>query len=162
MNKRLLVWLMILIGVIIVVLLFTRSKPSDQPITQEPGMPKIVVLDQNVMSDVESFQTLILDDQQAYQDFVKMHQLIIDPPVDLRERTVIAVFMGMRPTGGYSVEITDTEEKDGQLLVYVSLKSPGENCINIQAFTYPYQIVSIKKTNLPIEIVTESIVVDCP
>ncbi|HOI25065.1 MAG TPA: protease complex subunit PrcB family protein [Caldisericia bacterium] len=162
MNKRLLLWLMLLIGVLIVILMFTRSNPDKTKPPTDQNLSKVTVLSEGSMSEVDSYQTLILDDQDSYQEFLTNNKLVIPNPIDLREHTVIAIFMGYRPTAGYSVEVVDIKEENQKMLVTANLKQPGKNCINLQVTTNPYQIVSIKKTNLPIEIVTNVIEYDCP
>jgi hypothetical protein len=163
MNKRLLFWLMILIGVLIAIILFTSGcRQVKKPIDNKPQVPSITVLDEGAVSAVESYQTVVIDDQETYQNFLSTNQLMINSPVDLRETTVIALFMGFRPSGGYSINVTKIEEKNDMLYVHVVQRIPGENCINIQMITYPYQVVSIPKTNLPIEIISENDIYDCP
>jgi hypothetical protein len=162
MNKRLLLWLMLLIGVLIIIIMFTRGNPNQKAPVSDPTVSKITVLSEGSMSEVDSFQTLIIDDQATYQEFVSSNKLVIPNPIDLRDRTVIAIFMGYRPTSGYSVEITDVKEEDQKMFITVNLKQPGKNCINLQVITNPYQIVSIKKTKLPIEIITNVVEYDCP
>jgi hypothetical protein len=162
MNKRLLLWLMLLIGVLIIIIMFTRGNPNQKAPVSDPNISKISILSEGSMSEVDSYQTLIIDDQESYQEFISNNKLVIPNPVDLRERTVVAIFMGYRPTSGYSIEIADITEEDQKMLIKVNLKQPGKNCINLQVITNPYQIVSIKKTNLPIEIVTNLVEYDCP
>ena len=162
MNKRLLLWLMLLIGVLIIIIMFTRGNPNQKAPVSDPTISKISILSEGSMSEVDSYQTLIIDDQDSYQEFISNNKLVIPNPVDLRERTVVAIFMGYRPTSGYSIEIADVTEQDQKMFIKVNLKQPGKNCINLQVITNPYQIVSIKKTNLPIEIVTNLVEYDCP
>jgi hypothetical protein len=162
MNKRLLLWLMLLIGILIVILMFTRGNSDQKTPVTDPPISKITVLSEGSMSEVDTYQTLILDDQNTYQEFITNNNLVIPNPIDLREHTVIAIFMGYRPTAGYSVEVIDIKEENQKMIITANLKQPGKNCINLQVTTNPYQIVSIKKTNLPIEIITNVVEYDCP
>lgn len=162
MNKRLLLWLMLLIGILIVILMFTRGSPEKKSPVVDPTISNITVLSEGSMSEVDSYQTLILDEQSTYQEFITSNNFVVPNPIDLREHTVIAVFMGYRPTSGYSVEVVDLKEENQKMIITANLKQPGKNCINLQVTTNPYQIVSIKKTNLPIEIITNVVEYDCP
>lgn len=65
------------------------------------------------------------------------------PDVDFSTTMVAAVFLGSRPTGGFSVEIVRTRV-DGQSLVveYVE-KRPAPDAITAQVLSSPYHIVAV-------------------
>ncbi len=67
----------------------------------------------------------------------------------------LLVTYGEQPTGGYRVEITDVVEEDDQLTVYVEYTEPGEDNIVTQAITYPYDLVKVEPTDLPVTFVAE-------
>jgi len=76
------------------------------------------------------------------------------PKIDFSKNTVIAVFMGMRKSGGYSVKITSIEEKD-KLVVVVKESDPPPDAMVTMALTSPYHVVVIPKTRKAIEFVNE-------
>lgn len=65
------------------------------------------------------------------------------PDIDFSTTMVAAVFLGSRPTGGFSVEIVRTRV-DGQSLVveYVE-KRPAPDAITAQVLSSPYHIVAV-------------------
>ena len=65
------------------------------------------------------------------------------PSLDFTRESAIAVFMGERPTGGYSIHVDSVMRSDGELLVEVVLQAPGPECMTTQAFTQPYEMVSV-------------------
>lgn len=67
------------------------------------------------------------------------------PPVDFAKVTVVAVFLGQRPTAGYGVEITGAR-KDGSALVvqWTETKPPADRMI-AQVISSPVHIASIAK-----------------
>ena len=65
------------------------------------------------------------------------------PALDFTQETAIAVFMGERPTGGYAIRVESVAQGNGELLVKVVLQAPGPECITTQAFTQPYEMVSV-------------------
>ncbi len=67
------------------------------------------------------------------------------PSIDFSKNTVIAVFLGTRSTGGYTIEIKDIVETDDEVMVYVEETSPGPGENVIMAVTQPYHIVKTKK-----------------
>ncbi len=170
MNKRILLWLILLIGVLIVIILFTRGQPTEDTTIGQPDDPPSIeepveemrVLASGSNSTIDSKEVKVFNDYDEYINFIDSNFIVAETTVDFRERVVVAVFMGLRPTGGYQVDIREVEERDGKMYVYAYFRTPGEDCIVTQQITYPYEIVSIPHTNLPIEVVTEVEVYDCP
>jgi hypothetical protein len=67
------------------------------------------------------------------------------PAVDLTKRTVVAVFLGSRPTAGYTVEIVGTRQEGQTLIVEWREGRPKERMLLAQVLTSPAVIVSIPK-----------------
>ncbi len=66
-------------------------------------------------------------------------------------RLYLLVTYGEQMTGGYSVKITGVTEKEGLLVVEAKFAEPGEGDIVTQALTYPYDLVYMEETDLPVE-----------
>jgi hypothetical protein len=98
------------------------------------------------LSGVAEARQVIVRDRMAWEALWKAHAPAQAPPVvDFSTRDVAAVFLGTRPTGGYSVDIVGTR-LDGQTLVveYVE-RRPGSSDILAQVITTPFHIVSVAK-----------------
>jgi hypothetical protein len=65
----------------------------------------------------------------------------------------IAVFMGEKPTGGYSIEVTDVSDSEGRTGVLVKEIEPNKGDIVTQVLTQPYTIIKAKgiTTNISVE-----------
>lgn len=63
------------------------------------------------------------------------------PEVDLARSTVIGVFLGTRPTAGYTVEITRIEKRDTDLVVTYREGKPAPSDMVSQVLTAPFHIV---------------------
>ena len=72
------------------------------------------------------------------------------PAVDFAQESVIAVFMGNMPTGGFSVSVAHVETDGTQISVFVDNMSPGPKCNVIQVNTNPFVIVKVPKISLPV------------
>lgn len=68
------------------------------------------------------------------------------PDIPFNQETVIAVFLGARPTGGYSISIDTVEETSDSTVVSVTVTIPGPAAIVTQAFTSAYHFVKMPKT----------------
>lgn len=75
------------------------------------------------------------------------------PDLDLSSMMVAAVFLGSRPTSGYSVEIVRSRA-DGQSLVveYVE-RQPAPDAITAQMLTRPFHIVVMPAFSGPVSFV---------
>ena len=67
------------------------------------------------------------------------------PRADLGASTVVAVFLGSRPSAGYQVEIVGTRREGEALIVEWAERSPGRGDITAQVMTAPAQVVAIPK-----------------
>lgn len=77
------------------------------------------------------------------------------PKVDFAKEMVIAATMGRQHTGGFSIEITRVEEKDGKLQITIKRTSPKPGGITIQALTAPFCFVVVGKSGLKPEFIED-------
>ena len=84
------------------------------------------------------------------------HSAALDA-VEFSKHTVIAVFQGQFPTGGYSVTITNITESQSSLLVSIEEKTPGPDSVVTQSFTQPYHIVKFRKISKPVKFEAKSL-----
>lgn len=82
-------------------------------------------------------------------------------PVDIHRNTVIAAFMGERPTGGHNIQVVWAVETAERVNMRTHLTEPGRTCLVTMAFTSPYQIVTIPKTDKMINITEQKVVKHC-
>lgn len=76
------------------------------------------------------------------------------PVVDFDKQTVVGIFIGQRPSGGYGVTIKDIKKTKSGLQVSIVEHKPNPGDIVITMITYPYALVTIEKTVLPLEVIT--------
>ncbi|MFC1678961.1 protease complex subunit PrcB family protein [Elusimicrobiota bacterium] len=74
------------------------------------------------------------------------------PDVDFSEHFAVAVFLGLRNTGGYSVEFLPPVAGDGEVRIGYRVSSPSPSGFVIQAFTQPYAIQLYRKTPLKVTV----------
>lgn len=67
------------------------------------------------------------------------------PKVDFSARTVVAVFLGTRTSGGFSVEFVGTKESAGVLTVQWRERRPERGDVTAQVLTSPMLAVTIPK-----------------
>ena len=67
------------------------------------------------------------------------------PKVDFASCTVVAVFLGTRPSAGFAVEITGTHQEHGALIVQWRERRPDPGMVAAQVLTSPAHIATIPK-----------------
>jgi hypothetical protein len=67
------------------------------------------------------------------------------PAVDFTKEMVLAVFLGTRPTAGFSVEIVGAREEGGALIVSYRETRPPPGNVTAQVLTSPYHLVAVPK-----------------
>jgi hypothetical protein len=70
------------------------------------------------------------------------------PEVDFQRESVVALFMGTRPTGGYSIEVVDLTLRQSELLIDATLNEPPEGAITTQALTSPWVMVRVLSSGI--------------
>ncbi|MCS7167884.1 MAG: protease complex subunit PrcB family protein [Gemmatales bacterium] len=115
-------------------------------------------------SGVDKPAQVVIRDAKTWADWWdKVHSRVIPKPelpeVDFTKHMVVAVFMGMRSTGGYAIRITDVrwDKAKDKLQILVQEISPAPGAIVTQALTQPYHIVVIPRTEKTVEFILEKI-----
>ena len=67
------------------------------------------------------------------------------PAIDFSKEIVVAVFMGSRPTAGFSVEIVRVREEGATLVVSYKETRPAPDSVAAQILTSPFHIVAVPK-----------------
>jgi hypothetical protein len=103
--------------------------PEDQDLQED-------VLPEEISTWVEESLMLFLGQARVYND-----------------KLYLLVTYGEKPTGGYSVAITDITERDDRLEVTINFTDPAEDEMVTQALTYPYELVVIDDPGLPVDFI---------
>lgn len=99
------------------------------------------------MSNIDKPQNIIIQSQDKFKGlWEQMNKNDKLPEIDFEKYTVIAVFMGERSTGGYSIKITNIVENEKNIVVTINESDPDGD-IAADVMTSPFHIVKIMKTN---------------
>lgn len=72
------------------------------------------------------------------------------------QKTYVAIGLGQRSTGGYSVAVTGvTQGANGQIVIKVREQGPKPGAMTTQALTYPTIVIALPKTAKPINVIFE-------
>jgi hypothetical protein len=109
----------------------------------EAGMETIV---RDNMSNVEDAKQAVARNPAEWAALWRLHagdQAL--PKIDFTKRTVVAVFLGSRPSAGYAVEVSGTKPAGKTLIVEWSEHTPKPGTVSAQVITSPSHLVSIPK-----------------
>jgi uncharacterized lipoprotein YehR (DUF1307 family) len=70
--------------------------------------------------------------------------------ITVQHRTYIIIALGERNTTGYSIKVKSVIKQSDHLQVTYVEKKPGPNDVVAQVLTYPYIVVSVPESNLPV------------
>ncbi len=113
-----------------------------------------------IQCSIADAQTCAITDAKEWaQLWRRMHQgrepMPDLPSVDFSRQMVLAAFMGRKPTGGYTVQITRVVAENGTITVTVRETAPSPNTPVIQVLTHPFHIVVVPKVNGTVRFVKE-------
>ena len=107
-------------------------------------MPK--TLDKGDQSNVDSARQVTVRTAAEWNTLWQQHSPDrTQPVVDFSKEMVVGVFMGSRPSAGYTISILSTIQKDGKTLVRYQETMPAKGTMTAQIITSPYHLVAVPK-----------------
>lgn len=111
-------------------------------------------------------ENLVLTDAAAFESlWVQLHAHTEPAPpvpsVDFSEEVVIGVFLGLRSSGGYAVEIQQVGSSRGVVGVHVEERAPGSDCVTTSVMTSPYHLVKARVRPTEIRFIDTKRTVSC-
>ncbi len=128
-----------LIPVLILILSCANMKNSSKNSNEKTGLYTTLLI-----SDIygrENEMNLIINNQTELEDLYYSVNSQEVPKVDFSTNQVIALFLGTKNTGGFSISVNRVEEESGKLVVYKKVESPKG--MATMALTNPFVIVEI-------------------
>jgi len=119
--------------------------------TLNAGAVNVDQIDQGQYGDIVEGTQTVLRTEEAYASFwERLHadrsSVPERPSVDFGEEEVVAIVLGQRPSGGYSVAIDEVLANDAgsQILVRFTEAVPGDECGVTLALTSPYVLATVE------------------
>lgn len=120
--------------------------------TEEMQSENYVILNQSSYGGLKQYENRVIKSEdelkEVYNDINSKRSPALDIPViNFSKETVVAIFIGEKNTGGYSIQIESVTDLDNQIKVIFkeATAKPGENVS--MALTQPYCIIKIPYTN---------------
>jgi hypothetical protein len=107
---------------------------------------------QSAMSNIEEPRQAVVRTAAEWQSLWKQHAgNSAAPPVDFTQSMVVAVFLGTRPTAGFSVAITAVKTEGTRTVVEYLEREPSRDAFVGQVLTSPFHAVRLARTAGPVE-----------
>lgn len=112
----------------------------------QPSSPAPMTIAQGSTSGIEEPRQVIIRSQSDWASLWKQHgSPDLLPEVDFTKEIVAAVFLGTRPTGGFSTQISRSRLEGTTLVIEYSEQAPSADAIVTQALTSPFHIVRLPR-----------------
>ncbi len=126
----------------------SQTATVSETATERIAEASFVGITYGTQSEIKKRTNYLITSEEGLAKLWKLVQTNVpEPKVDFTTHSVIAVFAGQKPTGGYSITVKKIEDGEKRNVV-VTLTSPGADCIVTQIITEPYQIVTVPITSL--------------
>jgi len=117
-------------------------------------------VDQGVHSGIREARRLVIKNPADWEAFWREHTKdrlfpLPLPYVNFAEEMVIAYFLGEQKTSGYTVEIFELREMEGEMLVRIRVTTPPPGIPLLQVLTQPFHIIKLSKRDLPVRFEVE-------
>ena len=110
------------------------------------GVPPLRVLEKGDQSNVDDAQQVAARTTAEWDTLWRRHSPDRDQPrVNLAREMVLGVFLGSRPTAGFGVEILNTLDEQGVLVVRFRETRPPGDLLLAQVITSPYHLVAVPR-----------------
>ncbi|MEE8419749.1 MAG: protease complex subunit PrcB family protein [Dehalococcoidales bacterium] len=126
---------------------------SSQPIDSNPVRDlSFETIDKGSSSGIETGERLVIESAADWEDLWGEHTALRTPApalpgIDFSRQMVIAVFSGLKSTGGYSVEITEIRATNRELNIVYQVTEPGPDDMVTEAETQPFHIIKIGRVD---------------
>jgi hypothetical protein len=119
-------------------------------VVQAAALP-LVTVSKSDSSSVDEPQQVVVRNMDAWNVLWKSHtNAPTVPRVDFTKDMVVAVFLGTRPSAGFSVEILRARRDGGELVIEYAESRPAPGGVAAQLLTAPAHIVTVPRHNGPV------------
>lgn len=141
-------------------LFFTLLATAPLSSTQAQAPSGFNLLDSRAQSQIRTFRTQVVENSADWQKLWQEHlgqmgqtgQTGQAPAVDFSKERIAAIFLGVRPTAGYSVAVESVEVQAEQILVRYREAKPQPDQFVATVLTAPACLIKLPKTAITLPI----------
>ncbi len=100
-------------------------------------------------SGVETKQNVVITDDKAWDKLWDDTYKIMDPKPDMpnvnfANETVVGVYLGMKSSGGYGIEVSKIIDTGKEYQVYIKETAPAKGMMSTMALTQPFHLIKFE------------------
>jgi hypothetical protein len=115
------------------------------------GATPVTNVAQGLNSGIDDTRAVVVRSQAEWDALWKSHAGVQPAPsVDFARELVAAVFLGTRPTAGFTAEITGYRRDGSALIVEYVERGPAADGLVAQVLTSPFHIVKLPRFDGPV------------
>lgn len=100
-------------------------------------------------SGIDAKQNVVITDDKAWDRLWDETYKIMDPKpampnVNFASETVIGVYLGMKSSGGYGIEVSKIIDTGKEYQVYIKEISPQKGAMSTMALTQPFHLIKFE------------------
>jgi len=116
---------------------------------QAASLP-VRTIDRGFQSGIEAPRQVAVTSADAFAVLWREHSMKPAPAVDFSREAVVAVFLGVRQTAGFSVDIVSVTSGPTGTLVTYRERTPSSNAVTAQVLTFPYVVAAVQDLTPPV------------
>ena len=172
-KKKLVIGIVVLLVFVVGVIAFIDREPEQkepidkvnqidpiEPMLELPKRLEFQTISKGIHSDYWDRGNYKIRNIYEWENLREKAGILVDPNINFDEKKVIAVFMGERSTGGYSINITRIIEKEDYIEVFIRETSPPPEAFVIMVITHPYHIVKVGRIDKEIKFRKERLTIE--
>jgi hypothetical protein len=134
-----------------VLVVAAQAGAGGAPLSRQPSSMPLTTLDGGTLSGIDEPGEIVVRTPAQWTRLWREHAPERErPAVDFDRFVVLAVFMGARPTAGWSIRIVSVVAADGDGVEVVATRStPQKDHMVAQIVTTPFHIVSVPRFSGP-------------
>ncbi len=109
-------------------------------------------------SGIKDFSKRLAKNEKEFSELYREHlssqktvNAIVFPKIDFEKEMVAAIFLGERPSSGYDINIKNVSSTDSQIVIEANETIPKKDLVTSNIITYPYQFITIPKSDLSVK-----------
>ena len=112
------------------------------------GQPAMKTIDKGLDSAIDDARQVVVRTPADWAKLWQTHSFErARPNIDFSKEMVLGVFLGSRPTAGFTVDIVGTRQESGTLIVEYRETRPSADRASAQILTSPYHLVSVPRVD---------------
>ncbi|MBD3271443.1 MAG: protease complex subunit PrcB family protein [Elusimicrobia bacterium] len=131
---------------------------TEQPMERRAKAPPLFKEWIGTQSGIQEQKEIVIRDHKSWETLWNTHVSYKSPSpsppkVNFKRMMAAAVFLGQKPSSGYTVKITAIKRLPEKIIVHYRENSPPRDAMLLQVITQPFHIKLIEYSDKPVEFI---------